>query len=97
MGQACRVCENTLALSGNTLDYSTVIADVKALENDCAVVEVDLRDSFNAFCFKCRRITMSVPKSVTTSEQVAYLRYQVNCFQQMCAYGLVVNDNPFKK
>jgi hypothetical protein len=93
MGHVCRVCENTLVDSSKFLDYRTVLADVQSLQHECGQIETDLRDSFNAFCFKCRRITMSVPSETTTADQVSYLRYQVDYFQKMRSAGLVVCDN----
>jgi len=92
MGHCCRVCERTVELSNAAPDFSTVVADVASLERECGAVEVDLRDSFNAFCFQCRRITMSVPVGVGANMQACYLRSQVHCFQQLLAYGLVVDD-----
>jgi hypothetical protein len=90
----CRVCERTLEECKDNMNFSTIVADIAILEGECAAIEIDLRDSFNAFCFTCRRITMSVPKGVSCTEQACYLRSQVHCFQQLCAYGLVVDDNP---
>jgi hypothetical protein len=37
---------------------------------------------------------MSVPTGATANEQICYLRFQVGVFQQLQAYGLVVDDNP---
>lgn len=84
----------TLASPLVSPDFSTVLSDPASLVHECAKVEVDLRDMFNAFCFKCRRITMSVPTGATANEQICYLRFQVGVFQQLQAYGLVVDDNP---
>jgi hypothetical protein len=95
MGHCCRVCARTLELSCAGPDYSTVVADVASLERECGTVETDLRDSFNAFCFQCRRITMSVPVGLGANMQACYLRFQVSCFQGLLAHGLVVDDNRY--
>jgi hypothetical protein len=91
---ACRVCERTIDVGRECMDFSTVMADISSLEGSCAKVEVDLHDSFNAFCFKCHRITMSVPRSVSVNEQVCYLRSQVHCFEELQSYGLVLRQAP---
>lgn len=93
-GHVCRVCEQTLERRLECPDFSTVVADTTSLENECVEVEVDLRDSFNAFCFTCRRITMSVPTGATVNEQICYLRFQVGLFNEIKGYGLLVDDNP---
>jgi hypothetical protein len=90
IGHVCRVCVETLTIGSATPDFCTVVADVANLHGECILIEADLHDCFNAFCFTCRRITMSVPGGVTASEQVCYLRAQVNWFQQMEACGLFV-------
>jgi hypothetical protein len=88
-GHVCRSCAGTLTCETNTSPtFSIVVADVKKLQRECLQVETDLFDSFNAFCFKCRSITMSVP-DVEQEEQICYLRMQVNLFQQLLACGLV--------
>jgi hypothetical protein len=94
VGHVCRVCADTLQRGTDTPDFSTVVSDVMKLHDECEEIEADLHDSFNAFCFTCRRITMSVPGEVTHSEQVCYLRAQVNWFKQLCACGLSMNDIP---
>lgn len=94
MGHVCRICEQTLVLGSTCIDYSTSVAGIPHLEAACAQVENDLHDSFNAFCFKCRRITMSVPLGVAVNEQVCYLRSQVDCFEQLKSYELVLKKAP---
>lgn len=91
MAQVCRVCEQTLVIGSSCIDFSTVVADIPDLELSCVPIEEDLHDSFNAFCFKCRRITMSVPSDVGVNAQVCYLRSQVHIFKQLQSYGLVLH------
>ena len=95
MGHCCRVCARTVELSNAAPDFSTVVAGVASLERECRDVETDLRDSFNAFCFQCRRITMSVPVNLGANMQACYLRSQVTCFHDLRAHGLVVDDNQY--
>jgi tryptophanyl-tRNA synthetase len=90
MGHVCRICERTIEKAHDFIDFSTVLVDLNALQKKCLEVELDLRDSFNAFCFTCRQITMSVPAGTGVNEQMCYLQSQVNCFQQLKAYHLVV-------
>jgi hypothetical protein len=94
MGHVCRVCEKTLLCGEQCIDFSTVVADIADLHTSCASIEEDLHDSFNAFCFKCRRITMSVPAGVTVNEQVCYLRSQVVCLEQLRSYDLIIKRIP---
>lgn len=93
IGHICRVCAGTLAHGANNPDFSTVVSDIVRLHDECEEVEANLCDSFNAFCFTCRRITMSVPGEVTPSEQVCYLRAQVNWFNQLRMCGLFAPDH----
>jgi hypothetical protein len=93
-GHVCRVCAGTILYCLEHPDFSTVVADVSKLHIECGLIEEDLHDSFNAFCFVCRRITMSVPVDVTKSAQVCYLRAQVTWFQKLLSYGLVVRAIP---
>jgi hypothetical protein len=92
MGHVCRVCEETLLAGRGCIDYSTAVADIDDIELQCTTIETDLHDSFNAFCFKCRRITMSVPVDATVNGQVCYLRSQVDHFKKLESYGLVVKE-----
>jgi hypothetical protein len=92
MAHVCRVCEQTFANSRKTPTFCTALLDIKELEKQCVEVELNLRDSFNAFCFTCRHISMSVPTCVSTDEQICYLQSQVQCFQQLKAYGLVIEE-----
>ena len=88
MVQGCRICEKTLELGADCTEFSTVVADVKRLLDECADIEMDLYDSFNAFCFTCRNISMSVPIG-TPGEQVCYLRSQVMYFQALQTCKLI--------
>jgi hypothetical protein len=90
MLHGCRVCEETLERSST--DFSTVVVDLVLLKTECEEMEMDLWDSFNAFCFTCRCISMSVPVGVSHNGQACYLRSQIQCFRQLQAYGLVVGD-----
>jgi hypothetical protein len=92
MGHVCRICEQSLELSRKTPVFSTVLVNIDELEQECMNLEGDLHDSFNAFCFTCRRITMSVPIYKSCSEQVCYLRSQVRCFEELKRYGLLVDE-----
>jgi hypothetical protein len=94
VGHVCRVCADTLERATQIPDFSTVVSDVVKLHDECEGIETDLHDSFNAFCFTCRRITMSVPGGVTHSEQVCYLRAQVNWFKQLRACGMFMDNIP---
>jgi hypothetical protein len=94
VGHVCRMCVEVLVLDTEHMAFSTVLADVPSLRVECAAVEADLHDSFNAFCFKCRRITMSVPIGDTQAEQICYLRAQVDWFHQLHACGLFVCNIP---
>jgi hypothetical protein len=93
MGQVCRTCESTLVLGAHCTDFSTVIADVQSLSDECAEIEKELYDSFNAFCFKCRTISMSVPREMTAGQQVCYLRSQVTHFQELQQCNLIKPNN----
>ena len=92
MVQVCRVCEKTLVLGKDCIDFSTAVADIGNLATQCVELETDLHDAFNAFCFKCRNITMSVPGGCSTNQQVCYLRSQVNHFESMKSLQLVVHS-----
>ena len=92
MGHACRVCEKTFARSRDAPTYCNVLVDVAALVRECVEVELDLRDSFNACCFTCRHISMSVPSGVSVDAQLCYLKSQVICFGMLKSYGLVVDE-----
>ena len=92
MAQGCRICEKTLALGAECTEFSTVVADVNRLLGECAEIEMDLYDSFNAFCFTCRNISMSVPVG-TPGEQVCYLRSQVTYFQALQTCRLINPGN----
>ena len=89
----CRVCEETFLKGHKTSTFCRVLVDITALEKECVEIEMDLKDSFNAFCFKCRKISMSVPSGLDVDEQLCYLRSQVQCFHQLQAYGLVLDEN----
>ena len=91
MVHVCRVCEETLEKSSTV--FSTVVVDLTLLKTEVEQMESDLLDSFNAFCFTCRRISMSVPFGETANAQACYLRSQIQCFRMLQAYGLVVGDN----
>ena len=86
--QECRVCEQTLVLGKECLDYSTVVANIVDLETQCAELEIDVLDSLNAYCFKCRHITMSVPAG-STNQQICYLRSQVDYFASIKSLQLL--------
>jgi hypothetical protein len=92
MVHTCRVCAQSVERGLQCTEFSTVIADIHSLEASCAKIEIDLHDSFNAFCFECRRITMSVPLGGSVCQQVCYLRSQVCCFEQLKSYGLVLKQ-----
>ena len=91
MVHGCRVCEGTLEKC--SMDFSTVVVDVAVLKTEVKQMESDLLDSFNAFCFTCRCISMSVPVDESANAQACYLRSQIQCFRELQAYGLVVEDN----
>ena len=91
MVHGCRVCEGTLEKCST--DFSTVVVDVAVLKTEVKQMESDLLDSFNAFCFTCRRISMSVPVDESANAQACYLRSQIQCFRMLQTYGLVVGDN----
>ena len=93
MGQVCRTCENTLVLGTDCTNFSTVLADVQSLRTECAEIETELYDSFNAFCFKCRTISMSVPREMAAGQQVCYLRSQVMLFQELQKCNLIKPKN----
>jgi hypothetical protein len=91
----CHVCAQTIEYCRASPSYSTTAADIDLTELGCIDVERYLRDSFNAFCFTCRRITMSVPggSGVSANDQLCYLRSQVRCFHQLVKYDLVDDEN----
>ena len=91
MVHGCRVCLGTLERC--TTDFSTALVDMTLLKTEVEKMESDLLDSFNAFCFTCRRISMSVPVEEAANAQACYLRSQIQCFRMLQAYGLVVGDN----
>ena len=91
MVHGCRVCEKTL--ENCSTDFSTVVVDTALLKTEVEQIESVLIDSFNAFCFKCRRISMSVPVDESANAQACYLRSQIQCFRMLQYYGLVVDDN----
>lgn len=93
MTHVCRICEKTLQRARPLLDFSTALADIVDLDTRCVEIEMDLYDSFNAFCFKCRNITMSVPGGVSVNEQVCYLRSQIICFEALCSHGLIATTS----
>ena len=93
MRHLCRVCEATFSKGRETPSFCKVLLDIDALEKQCVEIELDLKDSFNAFCFKCRRISMSVPSGVDIDAQLCYLCSQVQCFHQLQVYGLVLDEN----
>jgi hypothetical protein len=92
-GHVCRICEQTFSKGHQTVTFCKVLVDLKALEKQCVEIELNLRDSFNAFCFKCRHISMSVPSGVDVDAQLCYLRSQVECFNQLQAYGLILDED----
>jgi hypothetical protein len=85
----CRFCEKTLERV--VPDYSTVCAAVTEIE--CAAVELRLHDSYNAFCFECNRISLSVPVAAGPQEQLRYLRFQLDTLKKLYSYGLIVEDD----
>ena len=91
----CHVCAHTIQRCREIPTYSTTVVDIDLTELGCNDVERYLRDSFNAFCFTCRRITMSVPGGigVSANEQLGYLRSQVDCFNKLVEYDLVIDEN----
>ena len=91
MVHVCRVCEETF--ENCSTGFSSVLVDIVSLKKEVDQMESDLLDSFNAFCFTCRRVTMSVPIDESAEVQVCYLRSQIECFRLLQAYGLVVGDN----
>ena len=92
MVQACRVCEDVFNKTRDSPTYCTVLLDITELQRKCVQLELDLKDSCNAFCFKCRHISMSVPKGVSTDEQVCYLQSQVKCFNLLESYNLFIQE-----
>ena len=86
----CRVCAGTFAKTA--IDYSVVLVDPTELKEKCEQIELDLYDNFNAFCFLCRRITMSVPANCSANVQICYLRGQVLCFDRIVSYGLLTGN-----
>jgi len=93
MGHVCRVCEKSFKKVRQEPSYASVLVCVEQLETECVDLELDLRDSFNAFCFKCKHISMSVPRGLSAIEQICYLRSQVDCFQQMKNFNLVSDED----
>jgi hypothetical protein len=91
-GQVCRVCENTFKKSRETPSYCTALLNSIHLERQCVELELDLKDSFTAFCFKCRHISMSVPKGASVDEQMCYIQSQVQCFHLLESYKLVIEE-----
>ena len=92
MGHVCRVCEKTFEKSRTTPTFCNVLVGITDLEDACVKIELELRDSFNAFCFKCRHISMSVPGGCSADAQLCYLPSQVTFFQQMKSFGLVIDE-----
>jgi len=91
MVNVCRVCERTFEKSREAPTFCNVLVGITALEKACVNIELELRDSFNSFCFKCRHISMSVPEGGSADAQLCYLQSQVTCFENMKSFGLV-ND-----
>ena len=92
MGHTCRVCAKTFSNGRAAPTSCNVLVDVTALERECVEIELELRDSFNAFCFTCRHISMSVPTGESVDAQLCYLRSQVMCFEQLKRYGLIIEE-----
>lgn len=86
----CRVCAGTFERMVD--DYSMAAVNPTELKIKCEQIEIDLFDSFNAFCWTCRRISMSVPAETTSNAQLCYLRGQVIYFDKLAAYGLLSGD-----
>ena len=92
MGQVCRVCEKTFEKCRQTPSYCTALLDTGDLEKQCIELELDLKDSCTAWCFTCRHISMSVPKHADAIEQICYIQSQVQCYQMLIAYNLVIDE-----
>ena len=91
MGHVCCVCEKTFEKNRDVPTFCNVLLGITALEEACVRIELELRDSFNAYCFECRHISMSVPRGGSADAQICYLQSQDTCFEQMESFGLV-ND-----